>query len=96
MGELAGGFEPVEEVEVEVVAAGAAVRMRGRMAMKAARGIRRSGSRSRCMERVSQRGVRGEESGVASPSREKRRVPRSLDNPPCRWNRKDRRPGFYG
>ena len=25
MGELAGGFEPVEEVEVEVVSAGAAV-----------------------------------------------------------------------
>ena len=25
MGELAGGFEPVEEVEVEVVAAGAAL-----------------------------------------------------------------------
>ena len=32
--ELAGGFEPVEEVEVEVVAAGAAVEDEGRMARR--------------------------------------------------------------
>ena len=41
VGELAGGFQPAEEVEVEVVAAGAAVEDEWKVAMNAARGIRR-------------------------------------------------------
>ena len=62
MGELAGGLEPVEDVEVEVVAEEQPLRMRGRMGMRAATGIRSCWRRSRCMVlRVSQSVAQGKE-----------------------------------
>jgi hypothetical protein len=69
VGELAGGFEPVDDVEVEVVPAGAAVEDEGCDSDEGGQGDEDQGPAvSRHGFRVSRQWVKGVEEGDADPS----------------------------